>query len=356
MKHKIYKVKKGQTLEDIASETGIIKEKIVQYHNFYCTINDHLILNRLEDNNKELYFPIETEILVSENEENNYSINFNKEARYRCEQTVFTKINEIPTNTAETKRDFLIKRAELNNLLYIEVSILDNIVIVNPSQYQEAVNLVSNLDLIKCEGIILQVNKTTGNIDRIINHSAIIEKWIRFKENLENSFDYVLNPKSGEAINNFIKIAHQQITVEKNLIDDLKMKMFFDIFFNKYLVDTVDKTVSYERNFYSQLFLEEKINLKINQEVLSETDGVLKVRKLSSFDDSIKNSISIKKQYEEKYQPIIHYKFSEFNTNFSETSSYDTEEGWLKESELHILEEVKNNIQLVVNYSLKKIE
>jgi N-acetylglucosamine-6-phosphate deacetylase len=59
--------------------------------------------------------------------------------------------------------------------------------------------------------------------------------------------------------------------------------------------------------------------------------------------------------YDEKYKPIIQYKFSEFDISLNERSCYD-KEGTLLESEVTLREEVRNNVQLLTHYTLRKLE
>ena len=100
----------------------------------------------------------------------------------------------------------------------------------NPNQYQEAIELVSELDWVKCDRIVLKVNSLTGNIEKIINHEEIINKWREHKKKLEIKYAFIRNPKGSDAIKKFIQTAEQQILNEKTLREDLETKMHFDIF------------------------------------------------------------------------------------------------------------------------------
>jgi hypothetical protein len=133
------------------------------------------------------------------------SVSFDKSEKYRCEQMVICKINNVPTNNAQTKRDFIVSKAanSLGNL-FVKVKIADNIINVTPQTYQEAVMVVAELDNIKCNDVVVNVNSETGAITKVINHSDIIQKWEQHKKKLEKSYHIV--PESGKkAIEDFIK-------------------------------------------------------------------------------------------------------------------------------------------------------
>lgn len=143
---------------------------------------------------------------------------------------------------------------------------------------------------------------------------------------------------------------------EKTLLEDLETKMFFDIFFNKYLVNAKDKMDAFTRNFYSQLFIGEKIELKINQNLLRESEDKILIRKVSSINDTLRKSAKFADMYDERYKPILQYKFSEYNASLSERVVYDENLNVPEEGEVTIIEEIKNNIQLLVSYNFRKIE
>lgn len=349
MEHINYKIEKGDTLESIAKEHNIRVNELLDFHNSKAKMTQQFYSN-------EIPFYIEGVFIPPKKEEELPVKEYTFEEKYRCEQTVVTKLNGIPTNTAITKREFQVKKTlEDEDLLY-EVSILDNIIEVNPNQYQEAIDLVADLDLVKCNEIVLQINKKTGEVEKIVNHQDIIQKWNEHKNKLESKYDFVRNPDGQEAVKNFIETSEKQITIEKTLIEDLRSKMFFEVFFNKYLVNADDKMEKYTKTLYSQLFTGQKIELEIRQDLLRESEKQILIRKVSSIKDSLKKSSNFEKMYEEKYKPILQYKFSEYNASYRERVVYNEDLHIPNEGEVTIIEEVKNNIQLMISYNYKKIE
>lgn len=352
MNYKIYNIIQGETLEVIAKKNKLTIGEMLDFHNQNSGMMQQFFAEPIPVHISEIKIPVEkTEEAVEATLADPNSI-----SKYRCEQTVVTKLNGIPTNTATTKREFRLNKIFKKENLFIEITILDNIIEMNPNQYQDAIDLVSQLDLIKCDGILLKVNNLTGEIDGIENHSDIVNNWIEHRKVVESKYSFLRNSEGKEALKHFIETAGAQIMDQKSLIDDLKMKMFFEVIFNKHLVNASDKMEEYRRNVYSQLFEGEIVELKIKQDLLRESEDQILVRKVSSITDATKDSAILEKKYDEKFKPILKYKFSEYNASFRERVVYNDKINLPEEGEVTIIEEVKNNIQLLVNYNYRKIE
>lgn len=288
-------------------------------------------------------------------QEKQASFSFDKSEKYRCEQMVICKINNVPTNNAQTKREFIVSKAK-NELgeLFVKVKIIDNVLNITPQNYQEAVMLVAELDNLKCDNIIVRVNSETGEIHKIMNHQEIIQKWKQHKLKLQNSYNKVPSSEK-KSIDEFINMVEKQICVERNLIDDLKSKPFFDLFFNKYLINSKDKLENYNRVYQSQLFQGFTFDLIIKQ---SQNKDSLNQSVISKTGKLVAGQIDrpkMEKAYDQQYKLVIQYKFSEFDVSFTEQTCYDPD--WtLLESEVTMIEEVTNNLQLFIHYTLRKLE
>lgn len=352
MEHKIYNIIQGETLEVIAKKNNLSIDELLDFHNRNSGMTQQFFSEPIPLHISEIRIPLDKSDETVESNMENPDLIF----KYRCEQTVITKLNGIPTNTATTKREFQLKKIFEKDNLFIEIKILDNIIEMNPAQYQEAINLVSELDNIKCDGIILKVDNEKGEIVEITNHQEIIKKWKNHRSLLESKYNFIRDAKSKEYLEIFIDTAGKQIENEKTLIDDLKMKMFFEVIFNRHLVNAKDKMEDYSRTVYSQLFEGEVVELKIRQDLLRESEDQILVRKVSSISNTTKNSAILEKKYDEKFKPMLQYKFSEYNVSFRERVVYNDKLHLPEEGEITIIEEVKNNIQLLVNYNFRKIE
>ena len=128
-----------------------------------------------------------------------------------------------------------------------------------------------------------------------------------------------------------------------------------DIFFDRYLV--ADNYLdSYSKTYYSQLFDSYAVNLNFNQDILNESPNQVELRKVSSFPKSSLNNSFLVAQYDNKFKPIVKYKFSEYNYSVRERCIINTDERWIEQSDITIIEEVKNNVQVLIEYKLRKIE
>jgi len=353
MKFTTYQIQKGDTLESIAEKQGCTVKQLVQFHNQHAEMTQQIYGDHIPLHIRSLNLSPQK---ITTDDFESGEIDEGVSARYRCEQTVVTKLNGIPTNTANTKREFQLRKLIKHGKLLIGITILDNIIEMNPNQYQEALDLVSELDFIKCDGVILKVNNLSGEIDSVENHLDIIDKWNEHRKVLESKYSFIKNSEGKEAVKQFIDKASAQIMDEKSLIDDFRTKMFFEVIFNKHVVNATDKMEDYRRNVYSQLFEGEIIELRIRQDLLRESEDQILVRKESSISDAAKHSTIFEKKYDEKFKPILKYKFSEYNASYRERVVYNDKMNLPEEGEVTIIEEVKNNIQLLVTYNYRKID
>ncbi|MCV9930473.1 hypothetical protein OIU83_22625 [Flavobacterium sp. LS1R49] len=282
------------------------------------------------------------------------SLRFDQEARYRCEQTVITKINGILNNHADTKREFIVKKQNTEKGLFVSVKMVDNIIEAYQKPLEEAIKLVCEIDKVKCD-VIVSVNKHTGKIEQVLNHKQIVEKWIDLKEDLRERYAFLRVEESKHKFDEFILLSENQLRKESNLINDLSSKLFFDVFFDRYLV-TKDILKPYIRKYYSQLFDGYETSLEFRQDILSESPTTVELRKISEMDRSKLDNDFLQRKYNEKFKPMIKYQFSKFNFSVRERVTINTADNWIEQSEITIIEEVKNNIQVLITYKLTKIE
>lgn len=347
-----YEIQKGDTLQSIAEKHDITVKELVDFHNQNCGLTQQIIGENL---------PFHINIVILEVKKNVdkevhtfITENFEKELKYRCEQDVFSEINSVPVSNATTKRDYTVKSKIVEDKLFIKIKLLDNILKVNPENYIEAANFVANLDLLKCNDVILQVNEQNGSILKIVNHDEIISAWKNKKQELESLEIKLNNNTAKKDLFNFISLIDNQIMVEENLIDDYKGKMFFDIYFNKFLVDSSDKLDYYETDFKSQLFEGQKTKIGIKQDVIGKNQGKITIRKVS---EMLSNDSSRAEQlYNERYKPMIDYEFSSYKASYRERVIYDIETNTLEELDVTIMEQVVNNLSLRIHYTVRKID
>ncbi|MCV9930140.1 LysM peptidoglycan-binding domain-containing protein [Flavobacterium sp. LS1R49] len=283
------------------------------------------------------------------------NLTFDQEARYRCEQTVITKINGITQNHANTKTEFLIGKQATQEGLFVKVQMIDNILQMQPAQLGETITLLNGVENVKSDATFM-INPHTGKIIKVMNHNEIIEKWRKHKEYLNAKYDFIRLEQNRESYNQFMILAGNQIVQEDKLIIDLESKLFYQLFFDKYLVTNKDLFASYRRPFYSQLFTGTKLGLDFKQDILSEYEDGIVVRKVGTINPDSYDDEELEEMYNRKFKPLIKYQFSEFSFSYRERSVINTKDRWIESAEVTMIEQVKNNIQILVEYKLKKID
>lgn len=276
-------------------------------------------------------------------------------AKYRVEQMVITKLNGIVQSHAETKRDFSVEKNFGDQELVFRIEMLDNIININPEALKGAIDLMVDIDLIKND-ITVTVDRQTGKINKIINHDEIIEKWNKHKKELSEKYNFLRDPETKLQFLKFITVAQNVITIEKNLILDMNSKLFFDLFFDKYLVSENEIFEPYSRIYYSQLFDDQIVSVDYVQSVNSESYDKVNINRNGNLDLNSFNEEKLIQIYNEKFKPLVQYKFSNFNVKYTEHYILNTVTKWIELSEVTIIEEVKNNVEIITDYKLRKID
>ncbi|WBV60079.1 LysM domain-containing protein [Chryseobacterium camelliae] len=346
-----YKIQREDTLESIAAKHGLSIKELVTFHNQSCGVTETILNDYLPLHLEHIFLEIKTE---EKQQKSNNTTTSNK-ARYRAEQTVITKINGIIQNHADTKREFFVIKEYNNSKLLIKTALVENIIKINPMALQDAMNIICEVDLLKCDAI-LEPDLKTGKIKKVRNHDEIIKRWKKYRNNLESKFGFIRSDTTKNDFKRFIDASENVIINEENLKTDFNAKLFFDLFFDKYLVSKDNLFDSFNKKLNSQLLENIPVELKFRQDILSETEDTVTVRKVGELNKNSLNIDGLKKSYEERYLPIVGYKFSEYNFSMREHTILDVTNQWIEDSEVTIIEEVKNNVQILISYKLKKIE
>lgn len=272
---------------------------------------------------------------------------------YRCEQTVVMKLGGIIHSHADTKREFEVKKFLKDGIQYVSIKMVENIVEAYQKQLELAINLVSEIDEIKCD-VTVSLNKN-GKIAKIINFEEMQKRWKEKRIFLQGDFSFMRDKKAQKDIQDFLDINDKQFDNQKNIINDLNTKLFFDVFFDKYLTSD-DYLDNFSRTLHSQLFDGYSVHLDFTQNILAEDKDYVDLRKVSTMDKSKLDNTFLNRQYEFKFKPIVKYQFSEYNFSVREHCTINTTDRWIDKSDITIIEEVKNNVQVLIDYKLRKIE
>lgn len=348
-----YKIQKGDTLESIAEMHGISVKELVDFHNRNCGATQQILWNKI---------PIHVTLLFINKKENsnepietNYFPDDESTARYRCEQSVMTYIGEIMMNHVDTKREFLVNKYQQDNQAFVKVKLVENIIETYPEQMREAVDLLVDIDLIACN-LLSTIDFKSGKIKKIQNHQEILDKWIKHRESIQSKYSYLRNPTTKSDLDRFISTTDEIFNNHDKLVSWVNTKMFFDLFFDKYLVTNKGLTDSFTKTAYSQLFEGLPVKLNFRQDIIGESPDAINLRKVSEMVEGGFDSSTFKKIYNTKFLPLVKYKFSEFRLSYRENTMYDLQNRWITNSDVTIIEEIKNNIRIMISYKIYKIE
>lgn len=292
----------------------------------------------------------------AEKQQIEYSFFYNEDnlLKYRGEQTVLMKVNNIPVSNINTKTDYTIQGLIDDGQLVVSVQVDENIANAFPPASQGALGLMDDIETVY-SNIKAVVNPMNGRIHNIRNHKKILSDWEDYKYTLLDKYAFLREENAKKALKVFINNIEDYLLVESKFVRQLYSKMFFFVFFDKYLVSQ-EKYLPFEQNYYSYLFDNKQQTLNIKQQITGEEPEVVKVNRLGSLAFKSGEQSEIEKIYNEKYKPTIGYSFSEYNISYAMDYLLNTKINCLENASLAITEEINNNIELTITYKLRKIK
>ncbi|MFD2583954.1 hypothetical protein ACFSR6_15745 [Pedobacter vanadiisoli] len=278
-----------------------------------------------------------------------------KRYRYRVEQLMITKFNGQIINHGTTKQEFVVQKNFLDkNLKSLQFELVENVIKFEPPQLQTAISLLCDFDIIK-SNIELGFDAETGRLNRIIDKTAVMNAWEDYKKETLKTYSFVKSAEAQQNIQLFINKAEEQINNDSLLLSDFETKLFFDIIFDRYLVKE-EGNMAYDKEFISNLFDYRKINLHIGQFIVMESPELIKIKRTGTLDQRSIDKDFMVKQYDEKFKPYVGFSFSSYNYAYNQSFTINNEENLISEANIVIVEEVKNNVQITVNYDLKLVD
>ena len=276
------------------------------------------------------------------------------EAKYRSEQVNVIKVNGIIESHGESKLEYHVRKYVENGQYKVKVSLTDSIMTIHPAYLQDSLNLVEKVDLIKSNAILLLDNKT-GKITAIENLADIKAEWLLMKRRIEGNTAYVKDPQTKRNIADYFINTEKQFTQESMLLD-FKIRPFFDLFFDSYLVSEIFSFEPYSKLYYSQLFDQLPVDLDVTQKVVTEGREGINILKEANVNRLSPHIKDFERLYDERFKPRIGYKFSDYNFSHTTQASYNYTDNLLEEAAMRIIEEVQHNVDLFVDYKLRRIK
>lgn len=348
-----YKIKKGDSLESIASGFNLNVAELLSFHNKNAVMTQQIYGKEIPLHISHLI--VNPMVTINENSsaEDLGEINFNKNYLYRTEMIVGTVLEQVMVDNSTCKSQYKVGLNENNTLA--SVLLQETHVKSSPQMMQAGMELIAEIDKIKCNSVF-RIDPDTGKIKTIINYKAILDHWNQYKSGLESRKTVLKMSQNRKDIDDFIAGVEAILIPEKSLIEDYYNKMFYELFFTKHLFGNTDFLQEYSRTYYSTLFDKEEIQLKFTPTILEETDDILKIRRVSEMDYPSLNMEKIINLYNERIKPMVQFNFSEYNFSYRETLIWNKKDNVLQESHVTVIEEVKNNIQLLIDFNLKRFE
>lgn len=289
----------------------------------------------------------------NENNINHQSHSFQDVVRYRVEQEISIKLNRIPINNTTVKTDYTVKHNNGEPLFY-SVHVDDHISKISPDVHQSLLDVVKEIDIIK-SNVVLLINADTGKPETLKNHQMIINEWNNFKDNFLKKNEFIRAKEVKQRLLDFVSVFDEQIFSHDQLIASLDNQIFFNTFFDYFLVHTQKFESDLTMNYHSQLFKDIVIPLPVNQKILRETPESVVIRKIGIPQGDI-NTDEIKNQYDEKYRPAIDYQFSEYQINYDAQIEFNTAKKYIEYVDIRMNENVKNNIAMDISCRIRRIQ
>ena len=279
-----------------------------------------------------------------------------KTNKYRCEQTIITKLNGVPACTIRTKSDYQFEWAE--NLkrpaMNAYCKLLEQFVSVYPPSYQKPLEMIIDLEKLKFESVF-DIDMATGKMAGIVNHNEIVEKWQEYKKNMLDNYSFLRSADTKENVNAFIDSMEKVVVDEKLLMAEFYGKMIFLLLFDGYLVGKPNYAATTDIEFPSQLFQGVKFPMTLTPRIQKESVESVIYELKSSVSDSVKLTERIKKEYDERFKPTIQYSFSSYDAQFNSHVLLNEKERYVQEAECYIIEEIVNNLNLTIHCKIRQI-
>ena len=278
-----------------------------------------------------------------------------RDYKYRCVQTITTKLDEIPVSTIVSKKDYSVERfTDAEGTQGFAFSVKDDIPSIFPEQYVESITLINELENMKVNAII-GIDPDTGLITKVLNHNEITALWDEEKKQLTNKYNFLKGTAGSNALNNLIKLEDKIIYQYDKFMESLIANPFYSIFFGQHLVSDQLRVGNDTIPYASRLFPENKFSLETQRKSEVQEDGTLLLECSGKNTSDSRFDETIRKAYDEKIKPLIQYSFTQYNINFTQQSWINQAERCLQKGSLSVIEEVTDNVTLSVDLQIRRL-
>jgi hypothetical protein len=352
MKFIKYKIVQGDTLESIAGKYDTSVETLKSFHNSHCGIASLIISDKL---------PIQLEYVIIDQHIYKEVINkndgvekleFNQNARYRCEQLNISRLNsETITLSANTYLEFLVRKIENTDIFNVDLK--DFNFSVDPAVYEKGFLFAQKLEKLRFP-ITFNVSET-GFMNKIFNQDEIEKRWIKFRDfGLINDEAYKqLSSQAPKQAEDIIITGNKEFIEKGNLPKMMDKNLFFHIFLRAYQGGDLKK---FELNQFSQLFPNVDLKTDVVKSLVTEDENFATYRLVGTLNRKGLSEDALKEMYDKIYKPAINYSYTEFDFVYRITYTIDKNSNFLTEGKASIAEKIKNNFEVITEFKIKSVE
>ncbi|WP_170234759.1 LysM peptidoglycan-binding domain-containing protein [Chryseobacterium hagamense] len=342
-----YEIQKEDTLHSIAEKYEMAVQDLIDIHNQNCGLTNVIIGDKIPIHLQYIFLEVDPSRQFRTS-----GIAFTKRARYRCELNNIIAIEGKPSFSAQTKTEYLFSSRKQDDDILFMLKLEDYVNSIQPQEMEAAFHLIREIEMIR--DIVVYTQSEDGEIKDIINREELSEKWREFilRKAPEIPFYKEMENRDPETIRDFIENGNREFSDSEKLGKVLAKNMLYHIL----LKSQMKKNDYFSILQQSQLFPNILLAIEVSRTVVSDQGNTITYRLTGTLDKNRLDHDKIVRLYEEMYQPVIKYSFTEFNLIYRITYTVEKASGLLMDATASIKEQVKNNYESITKFELRRVE
>ncbi|SHM14945.1 LysM domain-containing protein [Chryseobacterium carnipullorum] len=349
-----YEIQKGDTLKSIAEKYDLDANEMKIFHNENCGITGIILNDDLPLHLK--YILINKNIIhqKKKNKAKSGELDFNQQARYRCEQINTSKFNNNLVHYVEQHFQYLLKHNLSLETGYVKLE--DYNKEISPKFLEETFDFIEKTDRIK-NNVLFNLDIETGKPKQILNKKEINDNWLYFKQKEFYNIPFI--KKIGEtnrgAVEELLDMGDQQFSLSANNEEEYWRDFFYFCCFDQYLFkESQWENVKFD--FISTIVPPIIIPLNLRYDKIDENDGIVSIRKVAEYEMSEKLLTEIRNRYDELHRAVVKYDFTAYKIIFRSTIEMNTKTKTINNARVVLKEEISDNIENECIFTVKKLE